>query len=515
MKLYGSIIYYWFQRMFPDSLHLNPASENSSPVDRPLFFMNSDQINGHIVIVNNNEICSFCKFHRNAFPVFLGCSQDIPSRYTKECILLNKNVSVNSVFNCLQKIFDRYEDWSQKAAHAVNESFSFDAIIRSCDTMLEAPMALSDNHFRYVSYSRELARKSGYEERYVDDGNYLPVEYINFLTAMPDYRKTEQYTDIYQYTCIENMLHKNIFHNGTFVGRLSLPYPQEEYIYRYYRVMLNMVSLYVEQLYNHLGSFWHRKSFITKLGNILQDILNGTHTEMSSLYKILAIQGYQNGDRFQLIQIVSHFTSNESKLSGALTSHLEKLWPGCCCIAYHQKLIVFINISFFQRSTNKLLNQELAVFLRESLLIAGVSRSFTKISNIRAAYLQTDIALEIGQHLNPTYWYFNFDDYAFWELIHHGCRKFLPEQICSPVILILQEYDKKNHTELNHTLKIYIAKQYNAVKTAEELCIARSTFLKRFDRIEKLTGLDLQNLEQRIYLCLSYVLFEQYNKEYT
>jgi len=99
------------------------------------------------------------------------------------------------------------------------------------------------------------------------------------------------------------------------------------------------------------------------------------------------------------------------------------------------------------------------------------------------------------------------------DLLHHGCRDFYPEQICDPAINILRKYDLDNHTELNLTLKTYIEKQYNAVATASELCIARSTFLKRYERIEKLTGIDLNDFQRRIYLALSYELFHQQHKK--
>ena len=172
--------------------------------------------------------------------------------------------------------------------------------------------------------------------------------------------------------------------------------------------------------------------------------------------------------------------------------------------------MVLLNKSHYRRSTGKLFNQELAVFLRESLLLAGISRSFRQITDIRAAFHQADIAMEAGEQLTPMYWYFKYDDYAFWDLLHHGCRNFLPEQVCHRAINTLMDYDRENNTELSRTLQVYIEKQYNAVSAASELCIARSTFLKRFSRIQELTHIDLENLQERIYLALSFELFRQY-----
>jgi len=271
--------------------------------------------------------------------------------------------------------------------------------------------------------------------------------------------------------------------------------------------------VYIERLYDNMGSFWHRKIPNTKLELMLRDLLEGRDIKMEVLKQILISQGCQRNDSFYLIQLKSHFSNPESKMTMALTTHLEKIWPGTCCVPYQNRLIVFINISKYRRCRDEFFNQELAVFLRDSLLLAGISRSFTDMTMIRAAYEQTDIALDIGEQLDPTYWYFKYDDYAFFDLLHHGCRDFYPEQICDPAINILRKYDLDNHTELNLTLKTYIEKQYNAVATASELCIARSTFLKRYERIEKLTGIDLNDFQRRIYLALSYELFHQQHKK--
>lgn len=510
MQLTGSMIFYWFYRKFPRSFHHVDEDTELSPVDRPMFCGTAQEMDGHVVVLSADEFGHFVHQTARALPVLIGADRETARRLTGEWIVLEEQADFGRVFNTLQEIFDRFDQWEARLRKAVEEFFSFDAIIRSCDTLLEDPMALADSQFRYVSYSKRLAYESGYEDQYVDEGSYLPLEYINQLTAMPDFKETERYTDVFQYVCVENMLHKNIFCRGEYVGRLALPFSRQEYKNRYYSHMLLRVAEYVERLYDCMGSFWHRRSSSTRLGGMLRDLLDGRQVEMDALVRILVNQGYRSGDSFRLIQMRSHFTTNEDKLNTALTTQLEKMWPGTVCLTHQQKLIVFMNVSHYRRSTDKLFNQELAVFLRESLLLAGLSRTFTDVTHIRAACTQTEIALEAGMRLTPTYWYFKYDDYAYWDLLHHGCRSFLPEQVCAPAINILTEYDRRNNTELNRTLRSYIVNQYNAVAAANELCVARSTFLKRFARICELTDIDLSDLSQRVYLALSYELFDQY-----
>ena len=509
MQLSADIIFYWLQKEIPGAVPNHFEILPDQIYSRPMFPGEKQEMREHIVVIANPSSVHSVSLPEDALPILIGSVAAHPGK----AIVLPENTDCAKVFNGLQKIFDRFQAWKADLEQAAQHKCSFDAIIQSCDPLLDDPMCLADSHFRYVSYSRKLAQISGYEEKYVDEGNYLPLDYINQLTAMPDFTKSEEYQDVYQYNCVGSMLHKNIFFHGIFVGRLALPQGRSEAQSRYYSEILRYVSDYVEQLYETSGSFWHRKTSSPRLSAMLLTLLQGQQVEMDVLNRLMVNQGYRTGDELRLIQMRSHFITNESKLTAALTSQLEKLWPGSCCMIYQQKLIVFLNQSHYRRFTNKLFNQELAVFLRESLLLAGISRSFTDIRGIQAAYQQTEIALDAGEELTPTYWYFKYDDYAYWDLLHHGCRNFLPEQVCHQAINILMAYDKANHTELSPTLKSYIINQYNAVGTAHELFIARSTFLKRLARIEELTKIDLGNFQTRLYLALSFELFDQYYHE--
>ena len=127
------------------------------------------------------------------------------------------------------------------------------------------------------------------------------------------------------------------------------------------------------------------------------------------------------------------------------------------------------------------------------------------------AYRQTEIALEEGPLTDTTYWYFKFDDYAYEHLLRRGYQNFMPDQICHRAIGVLMAYDEENHTQLNLTLKTFIRLQYNAAAASKELYIARSSFLKRMSRIEKLTGIRLDNYRDRVYLALSYEIMEHFN----
>ena len=67
----------------------------------------------------------------------------------------------------------------------------------------------------------------------------------------------------------------------------------------------------------------------------------------------------------------------------------------------------------------------------------------------------------------------------------------------------LAEYDQKQGNELLKTLEAFFASLGNLARTSEVLHVHRNTLLYRLKRIQEITGMDLDNAEDRLALWLS------------
>lgn len=81
--------------------------------------------------------------------------------------------------------------------------------------------------------------------------------------------------------------------------------------------------------------------------------------------------------------------------------------------------------------------------------------------------------------------------------------------LCHEKLLLLRKTDKENGTEYMKTLRMYLDQQQNAVRTARELYIHRSTFLYRLEKIKEILESDLDDPEELLYLNLSFRLLER------
>lgn len=505
MELKTDMVFYQIKRKFKDVFG-NYASNSS--VGRPIFPDRPGKNRKHIVVVGKDEFTQFVAHDDYPLVVYTGLSEEQIKNLSGNYIVFPGNRSLSCTFNELTDIFDCFEEWYAELEDAVTQYFSYNAILNSCEPFVDDPIALVDNQFQYISYTKRLAVRKEYD-RYVRNSSYLPLEDINYLNSLPDFKSLEQRKDVFQYVAVENMLHKNIFYREEYIARLAIPYSEEEYVNRFYSCILEIMAVYIERLYNQFGTFRRLKKKDSLLKEHLGALLEGKFVQMSELNPFLAEKDFREKDIYYLIRFTSGFTNNNENTARALAGQLEMLIPGSISLYHRGNTLALINSSFYERAGETSLMQKLAYYLRDSLLQAGVSRPFSNLLVLDAAYRQSGIALELGSVRDSSSWYFRFDDYAFLYLMQYGSRSFVPDQVCHPAIMQLTAYDQEHGTALNETLKTFISLQFNASECARQLYINRSSFLKRMERIEKLTGIRLEKLEERVYLELSYMIFEQ------
>ena len=102
----------------------------------------------------------------------------------------------------------------------------------------------------------------------------------------------------------------------------------------------------------------------------------------------------------------------------------------------------------------------------------------------------------------------HFQEIALQYLLEQSRGELPGELVCSRKILDLKEADAKHHTDYYHTLKLYIRNHLNAVQTAKQLFIHRSTFLYLMEKIKELTSLELEDYDTLLYVMMTFRMME-------
>jgi PucR family transcriptional regulator, purine catabolism regulatory protein len=139
------------------------------------------------------------------------------------------------------------------------------------------------------------------------------------------------------------------------------------------------------------------------------------------------------------------------------------------------------------------------------LVASGISRPATGLSALRDAYREAKDAVSIAHELGDlgeTTFYGDLKLYQFLLALKERnldhMRRFYQETV-GPLV----EHDERKQADLIRTLEGFFAANGNLAKAAADLDVHRNTLVYRLERISELTGLDLEDPDNRLILHLS------------
>jgi DNA-binding PucR family transcriptional regulator len=128
-------------------------------------------------------------------------------------------------------------------------------------------------------------------------------------------------------------------------------------------------------------------------------------------------------------------------------------------------------------------------FAEENGLLFGTSEPLAGFSHFPQRIVQARFCLDTCKEKEIRVAQFEDAADAF---ILRGAIESLPvELVCMRAVREMAESDREHDTNYLETAERYIKNKFNAVKTAGELFIHRSTFLYRLERMKTQFGLDL------------------------
>lgn len=159
--------------------------------------------------------------------------------------------------------------------------------------------------------------------------------------------------------------------------------------------------------------------------------------------------------------------------------------------------------------------RDLARRLREHLraefpktgLLGGLSGPAAELTEWPQVYRQAVQAMQLAGRLHAETTV-TFDSLGIYQLLiqledEPAAGRF-SDQIVGPLV----EYDKRHRSSLMETIIAYFGHHGNVSQTAEALYIHRNTLSYRLDRIQELTGQDLENPDERLALQLALKLWQ-------
>lgn len=143
---------------------------------------------------------------------------------------------------------------------------------------------------------------------------------------------------------------------------------------------------------------------------------------------------------------------------------------------------------------------------------AALGGRFESLQDARKSYLQAIKVLrftELQTTSSPIYAYEQLGIYKLLFEIEPDKLAVYYQEVIEP----LNQYDRKHHMDLVHSLFVYFEENCNAAKTAKRLFIHRNTLDYRLKKIEEITSRSLDNPYERLTLQLGVIVGQQLASE--
>jgi hypothetical protein len=485
--------------------------DNELSLERPLFLLDSAAVKDDQIYITDESIAVRVPAKKTrSILLYIQTNFTIVEKYLGffDTIFVFRDVSLFDVYDGVQNIYSRFDEWDQKLQEILIKGGSVQAMLDCSDHVFNNPLILHDNYYKVISLSGQYAET-------------FPV-----MSFMPQEREAGQ-IDLSEYDVYS--MQRAVLFPSTKTGVRSLYVNLFQQNRLQYRILVLEFSRKFQPtdsaLLEHLAdrvqaliTVASRETGEELLPVILKNILAGEYNDPVYIEGRLKKFNWLTDHRYVCMKI--------SAAADTVWAGIKEIVPGSCVFEHDSAVIVFINlndpgenipgasvVSFdgFSGEKTDRFSVVMGAFLIDHKLKAGVSAEFSgsDFRNSKLYYRQAEIALDLGSRSTPMAHLYYFNKLAKLHILE-SCTQELPVSlICAPELLKLRDYDRAHKTELFRTLSVFLQNHLSHALTALELAIHRSTLMYRLDRIRDISSLNIENSDNQWYLLLSFKLLEQ------
>lgn len=471
-------------------------------VDRPVFYQSG-------MLPENNKIYILY----DAFPDAVNfcpsyCIFICLKKHMKKCSIAEEdlwifpnNTSLLQLFNDIQLFFDSFEQWDEKLHELQTSDGSIHQMLEVSYPIFQNPILVQNLDFTTIA-------SCNIPETSVSGPSlaaYRDMEFINVMKQDPFFNKVREWDDVFLFP-------------DHVTGFRSLNYNIKKYDHTAFRIIIPEYTTpfrsYHKTFLKHLGTYisyallhnaMQRSSQDKTLRNILINLLSNKNADYMTVSDQLTNAGWFPTHTYVCLTFRITFLDVQNLTVNSICDYVENIVPGSCAFSFKKNIVAFANLDLFDGTIDDI-SEKLIYFIRDSFLKLSFSNPVKGHMHLRRQYLQASAAQEIGSIRTPYSWVHYFSKLALPYIFRQATSQLPGNMLCHEGLLRLLEYDKEKGTEYTKTLETYLKKHLNAVQSARELFIHRSTFLYRLEKICSILESNLTDYDELVYLMISFYL---------
>lgn len=405
------------------------------------------------------------------------------------------------VFNHIQALFDRYSQWDQQLHALQTGGGSIHQMLEVSYPIFKNPLLVQNLDFTTIASCN--IPESGDDLPSLEA--YRNMEFINVMKQDPFFNKVREWDDVFlfpEHVTGFRSLNLNIKKYERTSFRIIIPEFNTPFQH-FHKELLKHLGEYVS--YALLHNTMQRPSQDKVLRNILVNLLSNKNADYMTVSDQLTNTGWLPGHTYVCLIFRITFLDIQNLTVNSICDYVENIIPGSCAFSYKKNIAAFVDLDLFDETIEDI-SEKLIYFIRDSFLKLSFSNPMKGHMHLRRQYLQAIAAQEIGCSRTPYSWVHHFSKLALPYIFQQATSQLPGNMLCHEGLLRLLEYDKEKGTEYMKTLEVYLKKHLNAVQSARELFIHRSTFLYRLEKICTILESSLTDYDELVYLMISFYL---------
>ncbi len=419
--------------------------------------------------------------------------------------VLDESNEIEDLSNEINRIFFEYNTLEQKLQNSVNKGASIQHMVDIMTPYMNGnEILVINNDYRLVGKSNKILHFneiSGVGQP--DEDGYLPPDIVTYFKNDIIFNKVRDLTDPFFYEASifsKKGLCMNVFFRGEYACRIILAEDMSDF--RGYETgLVKFFTSFIQLVYD-LTSGGNNILPSDSMAGIIIDLLNAESVERFRLQNSFTQRGWELESTFCCAVLMPSDRDFYNRTIRYYCQTFNREISGCCFVEFDGDIVCIINLNYSGGQLENFISKNLEAF-REVYFRIGYSNSFSKIEDFHNYYLQVKIALKTGLKLKPFQWHHRFSDLVLPYMESKLTEELEGQFLCAPEVMILKEYDEAHQNDLLRTLHTYMCNNLNAVKTAKDLFIHRSTMVYRLERITELTGIDFKDPRKILYLLMS------------
>ena len=490
MKLNADILYDNLSSSF--AVEMNGPKSTVLSLDRPVLFTDDlrELSDDRLYVAMAERLPNRMSVGNH---VTIVCTGDAPQLafYQMRCcvICIKENTDLFGVFNLVQSIFNRYDEWNEKLREILDRNASIEEMLKISGPIFENPMFVIDSNFHYLAYTGNASPPNVF-----DSGN-LGIEVLGQFLELHEPSMHVREPLLLRLLDTET-LNFNLYEMDSYIGCLTIDYrlrKHRESDVPLGKILTRMIELALQKF----------SGILTDTHNVIRKILQGVVDGMPVDYEQQRmIEAAQSKKTYICVKM--KLSSRFAKLPlGYICNRVETIFPGSIAFERKGDVMCFLEVeNTREQEFQTQLMEKLAVFIDSMDLRIGVSDPFTDLFSARLYYHQASAALENGTLIKPAEKYYVFQDYALTELVINSLGRLPTELFFTDGMRRLAAHDAESSVSYLKTLRVYLNNNMNITKTAADLYVHRSTLLERIARIERELDSDLQDSDVRLRIQL-------------